>query len=97
MKTKGIKGLFIGGVVIAVAVVAAVYVIPLVRHRSQNVSLGRQWMGLLKKHPIFSAKLPAYPIDVDFHYAPQLRTISKNCVIRTLWRRSQVRDQKPSA
>ena len=59
-----------GAVVIVAAVTAAaVYVIPMARHRSQNVSLGRQWAGLLKKHPAFSGKLPSYAVDVSFSYS----------------------------
>jgi hypothetical protein len=55
--------------VIAVAVVAAFIIIPLARNRSQNVSIGREWAGLFKKHPAFSAKRPGYPVDVSFDYA----------------------------
>lgn len=56
-------------VVVAAGVMAAIFVAPLARARSQNVSLGREWAGLLKRHPAFSAKLPGYPVDVNFHYA----------------------------
>jgi hypothetical protein len=57
-------------VVVAAAIGAAVLVIPMARHRSQNVSVGRQWMGLLKKHPAFSANGLGYPVDVNYYYAP---------------------------
>jgi len=69
MKIKSSKTLVIAVVVMAAVAAAAVFVIPLARHRSQNVSLGREWAGLLKKHPGFSAKRPTYPIDVNFQYA----------------------------
>lgn len=55
--------------VVALMVVVAVYVIPISRHRSQNVALGMQWAGLLKKYPGFSGQRPAYTHDVSFTYA----------------------------
>lgn len=69
MNAKRFKGVILAAVGVAMVVVSAVYIVPIVRHRSQNVSQGRQWAGLLRKHPAFSAKLPAYPVDVEFHYA----------------------------
>jgi hypothetical protein len=69
MNTKSVKPLIIAAMVVVMVTVAVVFVVPLARHRSQNVSLGKEWAGLLKKHPAFSAKLPGYPVDVDFHYA----------------------------
>jgi len=69
MKTKSIKAFVIAAVIVAAVVVATVFVIPLARHRSQNVSMGRQWASLLKKHSGFSAKRPGYPVDVNFQYA----------------------------
>jgi hypothetical protein len=55
--------------VVAVLVLTIVFVVPMARDRSQNVSLGRQWAALLKKHSAFSAKRPGYPIKVNFTYA----------------------------
>jgi hypothetical protein len=69
MKSKRIKTFVISALIMAVVVVTVVYVIPMVRHRSQNVSLGRQWAGLLKKHPAFSAKRLGYSVDMNFQYA----------------------------
>ncbi len=69
MKIKLVKRMVLAGAAIAVVVVTAVYVVPMARNRSRNVSIGRQWAGLLKKHPAFSAKPPAYPVDVEFRYA----------------------------
>jgi hypothetical protein len=69
MKTRRIRTLVIAAVILAVVVVAIAYVTPKVRHRSQNVSLGREWAGLLKSHPAFSAKLPGSSVKVDFQYA----------------------------
>ena len=69
MKTKSIKAFVIAAVIMAAVVMATVFVIPLARHRSQNVSLGRQWVGLLKKHPAFSAKGLGYSVDMNFQYA----------------------------
>ncbi|MBP7147672.1 MAG: hypothetical protein KBD01_09015 [Acidobacteria bacterium] len=50
---------------VVVLVVIALCVVPLVRHRSQNVSQGNRWAGLLKDHPSFSAQ----PAEVTFSYA----------------------------
>ncbi len=69
MNTKRFKGIVLAVAAVAAVVAAAVYGVPVVRHRSQNVSQGRQWAGLLREHPAFSAKLPAYPVEVEFHYA----------------------------
>jgi hypothetical protein len=69
MKTRMIKTSVIAVLLMAAAVVAILYVIPEARHRSENVALGRQWMGLLQKNAAFSGKLPAYPIDVSFSYS----------------------------
>ncbi len=55
--------------IVAIVVVVVEFVIPLVRNRNQNVSLGRDWAGLLKRHAGFSAKPPAYPVEVSFSYA----------------------------
>ena len=69
MKAKRIRALIIAAVVVAIVVVAVVFIIPLARHRSQNVSLGREWAGLLKKHSTFSTKSPPGLVDVNFQYA----------------------------
>ncbi len=55
--------------VVALMVVVGVYVTPKVRRRNQNVALGTQWASLLKEHPGFSGKMPAYENDVSFTYA----------------------------
>jgi hypothetical protein len=69
VKNKSIKALVLGGVVVAIIVVGMIFIIPSARNRSQNVSLGREWMSLLKKHSTFSAKSPGYPVEVTFQYA----------------------------
>ncbi len=69
MLRKRIRTLAIVLAVVALMVVVAVYVIPMTRQRSQNVALGMQWGGLLKKHPDFSGQRPAYAHDVYFTYA----------------------------
>ena len=48
----------------------AVVILPIASDRSQNVSLGKQWMTLLKEYPTFSAKPTEYPLDINFYYAP---------------------------
>ena len=69
MKANSIKIFFIATVVAAAVIVSAVYIIPLAQNRSQNVSLGMEWAGLLRKHSTFSAKHTGYPVDVNFQYA----------------------------
>ena len=69
MRTKRFKRTFLAVAAVAAVVISAVYVVPAARHRGQNVSLGRQWAGLLKKHPAFSADPLAYPVEVTFRYA----------------------------
>jgi hypothetical protein len=69
MKSKRIKAFVITAVVVLVLVMAVVFVVPLARERSECVSMEKEWMGLLKEHPTFSAKRPVYPFDVNFYYA----------------------------
>jgi hypothetical protein len=69
MKVTKFKIFFIIAVVLAIVVLSAVYIIPLAHNRSQNVSLGRQWTDLLKKHSTFSAKQTGFPVEVNFQYA----------------------------
>ncbi len=64
------KSLILAGVVVAVLAAIATYVVPVARHRRENVALGEQWGNLLQRHAAFSGKRPAYPIDVEFSYAP---------------------------
>lgn len=69
MKNSPVKRLIISLVVIFLIVLAIWFVIPIARERSQCVSLGKQWMALLKQHPDFSAQETGYPVEVTFHYA----------------------------
>lgn len=69
MSAKRLKIMIIAVAAAAAAVAAVVHIVPMVRQRSRNASQGRQWAGLLRKHPSFSARLPAYPVEVEFHYA----------------------------
>jgi hypothetical protein len=69
MKNRHIKRLIISLVIIFLIVFSIWRVIPIVRERSQCVSLGKQWMALLKQHPHFSAQQPGYPVEVTFYYA----------------------------
>ena len=41
----------------------------MIRERSQNMALGKQWLALLVNHPVFSAKNAGKPLDIGFHYA----------------------------
>ncbi len=69
MRTKP-KAFVIAIAIVAIVILTVEFVIPLVRNRSQNRSLGREWAGLLQKHSGFSAKAPANPVEVSFSYAP---------------------------
>ncbi len=69
MKSKTIRATALAMVVVGVIVVAAIYIIPLVQERNNNLALGREWAGLLKKHATFSAKPSGFPVEVDFSYA----------------------------
>jgi hypothetical protein len=69
MKLTGRKITVLVVIAAAVMVAAAQYIVPRARQRSQNVALGKQWAGLLKKHATFSGKVPSPPVDVTFAYA----------------------------
>ncbi len=69
MNSKTIKATALAVVVVGVTVVAAWYILPLVQKRNNNLALGREWAGLLKKHATFSAKPSGYLVNVDFSYA----------------------------
>jgi hypothetical protein len=70
MKAKIVKRSLIALLLVAFVAAVALYVIPTARHRTQNVALGKHWLGLLQSHAAFSGKQPAYPADVVFSYAP---------------------------
>jgi hypothetical protein len=63
------KRLVIAAAAVAAVIALALYVVPLARHRGQNVAQGRQWADLLKKHPAFSSKPAAYAVEIAFSYA----------------------------
>jgi hypothetical protein len=69
MKNSSVKHFIISLFVIFLIVLTIWVVIPIARERSECVSLGKQWMALLKDHPDFSAQEPGYPVEVTFHYA----------------------------
>lgn len=69
MKIPRFKNLVIAIVALAAVTALALYIVPLARHRGQNVAQGKQWAGLLKAHPSFSARFASYDSDVEFTYA----------------------------
>ncbi len=69
MKSKPVRAIVLAAVLLGVIVAAAIYLIPLVQVRNNNLAQGKEWSGLLKKHPTFSAKPLGYPANVDFSYA----------------------------
>ncbi len=69
MARKRIRTVAIILVVVLLTVVLAVYVVPMTRQRRQNVALGREWSGLLKRHPGFAGQEPAYAHEISFTYA----------------------------
>jgi hypothetical protein len=69
MRIRRFKGIILAAAALAAVAAIALYAVPLVRHRSENVALGRQWAGLLKEHPAFSARPAADAVIVAFSYA----------------------------
>ena len=69
MRIKGLKRVIVAAAALAAVAAIALYVVPMARHRGQNVAQGKQWAGLLKAHPSFSAKPASYAVDVKFSYA----------------------------
>ena len=69
MRMPRFKRIVTATAALAAVIALALYVVPLARHRSQNVAQGRQWASLLKKHPAFSSKPAAYAVEVAFSYA----------------------------
>ena len=69
MRIRRFKRIITATAALAAVIALALYVVPLARHRSQNVAQGRQWASLLKKHPAFSSKPAAYAVEVAFSYA----------------------------
>ena len=69
MGTRRFKIVIVAAAALAAVVAIALYGVPLARHRRQNVAQGRQWAGLLKAHPSFSAKPASYAVEVAFSYA----------------------------
>ncbi len=62
--------------------------IPRVRKRNQYVSMGKEWLALLTRHPQFSAKETGYPLDVSFSYAEptneNLKELRESYVLDTI-------------
>ena len=71
MKAKRIRVIVIAVLVALGLVVAggAAKLAPLIREHGHDVSLGRQWAGVLREHAIFSAKPPENSTDASFTYA----------------------------
>ena len=69
MEIRRFKRIIIATATLAAVIALAFYVVPLARHRSQNVAQGQSWASLLKKHPAFSSKPTAYAVEVAFSYA----------------------------
>jgi hypothetical protein len=69
MRKPRFKSLVIATAALAAVIALALYVVPLARNRGQNVAQGRQWAGLLKAHPSFSAKPASSAVEVTFSYA----------------------------
>ncbi len=69
MRTRRVKRIIVAAVALAAVIAAGLYVVPVARHRGRNVSQGRQWAGLLKEHPSFSARPAAYAVEVNLSYA----------------------------
>ncbi len=78
MRIKGLKRVIFAAAALAAVAAIALYVVPMARHRGQNVAQGRLWAGLLKAHPSFSAKPASDAIEVTFSYAvPEDENLTK--------------------
>ena len=69
MKTRKAKIFFFSLLAIVLVVITVWIIIPLAQERSECISLGNEWMALLKNHPVFSARATGYPVDVKYYYA----------------------------
>lgn len=69
MKARGAKAVVLALLAIVLTAAAVKYAVPLARQRSENVALGKQWAGLMKQHPTFSATRPPNAAEVAFSYA----------------------------
>jgi hypothetical protein len=69
VKGKRVRVIVMAVVIVAVTVMTSRYVVPIARHRSQNVALGREWAGHLQQHPTFSGAESFGRADVAFTYA----------------------------
>ena len=49
-------------------IVVVVVILPFARKRKEDLSMGAQWMALLKQYPTFLEKDEDCPINIDFHY-----------------------------
>ena len=73
MKNQKKQGYFIflfpALTVIVLVIITIWIIIPVIRERNQCISLGEQWIDLLKEHTNFSAHDTGYPVDVQYYYA----------------------------
>jgi hypothetical protein len=69
MRIRHLKRIVMATAALAAVIAFVLYVVPLDRHRNQNVAQGRQWASFLQKHPSFSAKPTGYAVEVAFSYA----------------------------
>jgi hypothetical protein len=93
MRRKGRKRVVVAAAIAALLVAAALYIVPLARDRSENVAFGKQWAGVLKKHPTFSGRRPGPTVDVTFTYAaPNDEDLAR---LRTLYDLDAIAGQGP--
>jgi len=69
MSNKRIKIVIIVIVTLVFVILGSIYILPSLRERPENITLGEEWAGLLDEHQTFSAKPPGDPAEIIFTYA----------------------------
>ena len=93
MKVRAFKRVIVTAFALAAISAIVLYVVPVARQRGRNVSQGRQWAGLLKEHPSFSASPVADAVEVTFSYAA--RTDENLAKLRLTYRLDEVAGNGP--
>jgi len=88
MKRKLTKPFAFGLVITAILVLAYIYILPSLRERPENITLGKEWAGHLDKHQSFSAKPPGNSAEIIFTYADSsdknLRVLRETYDLKTI-------------
>jgi hypothetical protein len=69
MSSKRIKMVIIIIVALVIVILGSIYILPSLRERPENITLGEEWAGLINEHQTFSANPPGDSTVVLFNYA----------------------------